>query len=60
MQGIKEDGFLGKDGLMVFLEFAPAFGKADATPVGGAISSAAKAGPLDEGFQKDRPIAIVA
>ena len=45
---------------MTFLQFAPAFGDADAEPVSGPISCAAKTGPLDEGFQQDRPVAILA
>jgi hypothetical protein len=38
---------------MTFLQFASAFGDADANLVGRAISRAAKAGPLNEGFQQN-------
>ena len=44
---------------MMFLEFAPAFGEADKAPVGGAIGCAGITGSLDEGFQKDRLVAIM-
>ena len=43
-QGIKEDRLLWEDGLMVFLQFATAFGQPDVAPVGGAIGRAGKTG----------------
>ena len=49
-QGIQEDGLLWQDGLMMFLEFATAFGQPDVAPVGGTIGGAGKTGYLDERF----------
>ena len=43
---------------MAAVEFAPAFGLADAGPVGGAVAGAGEPAGLDEGLGQDRGVAV--
>ncbi len=43
---------------MVAVEFAPAFGLADARPVGGAVAGAGESGCFDEGLGQDGGVAV--
>ena len=58
VQGVKVD-VLDRQGVFVAaVEFAPAFGLADAGPVGGAVAGAGEPAGLDEGLGQDRGVAV--